>query len=203
MAQRRRTARRTRRHADTAHPHEPDGRTPGSRTPDGTDIDVARVRAILALGGVPWGDLDDGVQEVRLKLLEQHADRGRAVIRDASAWSSVVAARVAVDWHRAGARDDGLRARLAARWVRQPAAEHTQEDRTLALAVADGLGSLPHHQRQVLTLRYYADLPVRDIAQLLGIPEGTVKSRLHTAVAALRTRLHETEVVHGDATDRD
>ncbi|MDT0549325.1 MULTISPECIES: RNA polymerase sigma factor [Streptomyces] len=203
MTQRRRTARRTRRHADTAHAHEPDGHTPGSQTLDGTDIDVARVRAILTLGGVPWGDLDDGVQEVRLKLLEQHADRSRAVIRDASAWSSVVAARVAVDWHRAGARDDGLRARLAARWVRQPAAEHTQEDRTLALAVADGLGTLPRHQRQVLTLRYYIDLPVRDIAQLLGIPEGTVKSRLHTAVAALRTRLHETEVIHDDRTDRN
>ncbi|WP_432011909.1 RNA polymerase sigma factor [Streptomyces cucumeris] len=148
-------------------------------------------------------NLDDGVQEVRLKLLEQCADPGRAAVRDPSAWSSVVAARVAADWHRAGARDNGLRARLAARWARQPAAGHTEEDRTLALAVADGLGSLPRHQRQLLTLRYYADLPVRDIAQLLGIPEGTVKSRLHTAVAALRNRLHETEVIHGDQTDRD
>ncbi|MBD3007241.1 sigma-70 family RNA polymerase sigma factor [Streptomyces sp. 5-10] len=77
-----------------------------------------------------------------------------------------------------------------------PVAEHTEEDRATALAVADGLGSLPPHQRQVLTLRYYADLPVRDMATLLDIPEGTVKSRLHTAVAALRTRLRETEVIH-------
>ncbi|MGP3946720.1 RNA polymerase sigma factor [Streptomyces sp. 6N106] len=36
--------------------------------------------------------------------------------------------------------------------------------------MADGLGSLPRHQRQVLTLRYYADLPVRDIATLLDVP---------------------------------
>ena len=44
-------------------------------------------------------------------------------------------------------------------------------------------------------LRFYADLPVRGIADELGIPEGTVKSRLHSAVRALRTRLHEDEVV--------
>ncbi|MBD3006449.1 MULTISPECIES: RNA polymerase sigma factor [unclassified Streptomyces] len=203
MTGRRRTLRRIRRRADAADPHGSDRHTPDARTPGKTEVDVSRVRAILALGGVPWGDLDDGVQEVRLRLLEQHADPDRAAVRDTSAWSSVVATRVAADWHRAGARDDGLRARLAARWAQQPVAEHTKEDRTLALATADGLGSLPPHQRQILTSRYYADLPVRDIARLLDIPEGTVKSRLHTAVAALRTRLSETEVIHGDRTDRD
>jgi RNA polymerase sigma-70 factor (ECF subfamily) len=36
---------------------------------------------------------------------------------------------------------------------------------------------------------------VRAIAEELGVPEGTVKSRLHTAVRALRDRLHEDEVV--------
>ncbi|WJD95016.1 sigma-70 family RNA polymerase sigma factor [Streptomyces antimycoticus] len=203
MTGRRRTLRRIGRRADATEPRGPDRHTPDALTPARTDVDVSRVRAILALGGVPWGDLDDGVQEVRLKLLEQRADPARAAVRDTSAWSSVVASRVAADWHRAGARDDGLRARLAARWARQPVVEHTEEDRTTALAVADGLGSLPPHQRQVLTLRYYADLPVRDIARVLGVPEGTVKSRLHTAVAALRTRLRETEVILGDRTDRD
>lgn len=44
-------------------------------------------------------------------------------------------------------------------------------------------------------LRFYADLPVRAIAEELGIPEGTVKSRLHTAVRMLRARLREGEVV--------
>ncbi len=54
---------------------------------------------------------------------------------------------------------------------------------------------LPDAQRQVLVLRFYADLSVRGIAEELGIPEGTVKSRLHAAVRALRARLHEDEVV--------
>jgi RNA polymerase sigma-70 factor (ECF subfamily) len=65
----------------------------------------------------------------------------------------------------------------------------------LSLSVAQGLDELPDQQRQVLVLRFFADLPVRSIAQELGVPEGTVKSRLHTAVRALRARLHEDEVV--------
>jgi RNA polymerase sigma-70 factor (ECF subfamily) len=79
-----------------------------------------------------------------------------------------VASRVAVDWH---------------------------EDRLLALAVADGLEGLPAVQRQILALRFYTDLPVREIARLLDIPEGTVTSRLHTAVAAIGARLREMEVI--------
>jgi RNA polymerase sigma-70 factor (ECF subfamily) len=44
-------------------------------------------------------------------------------------------------------------------------------------------------------LRFYADLPVKDIAAALDVPEGTVKSRLHAAVNAMRERLRETEVI--------
>jgi RNA polymerase sigma-70 factor (ECF subfamily) len=65
----------------------------------------------------------------------------------------------------------------------------------LSLAVARGLDELPDAHRQVLVLRFYADLSVPGIAEELGIPEGTVKSRLHSAVRALRARLHEDEVV--------
>ncbi|WP_110945921.1 RNA polymerase sigma factor [Streptomyces avicenniae] len=151
-----------------------------------------RIRAVLALGGVPWGDLDDGLQQVRLKLLTEEAGPGRGV-RDRDAWSAVVASRVAVDWHRARAREAGLRARLAARWERHGGTEHPQEDLPLALSVARGLESLSRPQRQVITLRYYMDLSVAEIASLLGIPEGTVKSRLHSAAAALRGRLTEKE----------
>jgi RNA polymerase sigma-70 factor (ECF subfamily) len=62
--------------------------------------DVRRVRAVLALGGVPWGELDDGVQEVRLKLREVQTKDHRQQIRKPAAWLSVVASRVATDWHR-------------------------------------------------------------------------------------------------------
>nr|WP_246235613.1 sigma-70 family RNA polymerase sigma factor [Streptomyces boluensis] len=152
-----------------------------------------RVRAVLALGGVPRSELPDGVQQVRLKLLERAAD-GREAPRDVSAWAAVVASNLAMDWHRAKRRQERLGERLAS--LRQESvAGSVEESKVLSLAVAQGLDDLTDVQRQVLVLRFYADLPVRGIARELGIPEGTVKSRLHMAVQALRTRLHEDEVV--------
>ncbi|MEU6351154.1 sigma-70 family RNA polymerase sigma factor [Streptomyces sp. NPDC047072] len=161
----------------------------------GDPLDTAqerRVRAVLALGGVPQADLPDGVQQVRLRLLERAA-KGYDAPRDVSAWAAVVASNLAMDWHRAKKRQERLGERLASlRQYELPSGEDTS---VLSLAVAQGLDELPDQQRQVVILRFFADLPVRSIAEELGVPEGTVKSRLHTAVRALRTRLHEDEVV--------
>jgi RNA polymerase sigma-70 factor (ECF subfamily) len=44
-------------------------------------------------------------------------------------------------------------------------------------------------QRAVLVFHHYLDLPVVEVAERLGIPVGTVKSRLHHATAALRASL--------------
>ena len=46
----------------------------------------------------------------------------------------------------------------------------------------------PDH-RQVIALRYFADLTVPEVARALGVREGTVKSRIHRALAVLRERL--------------
>ena len=51
------------------------------------------------------------------------------------------------------------------------------------------LAQLPMEQRKVLVLRYYEDLSLAEIAAVLGCREGTVKSRCHRAVSALRIRL--------------
>lgn len=45
---------------------------------------------------------------------------------------------------------------------------------------------LPEGQREVLMLRFVDDMSLLEIAEALGIPEGTVKSRIHNAIAALR-----------------
>lgn len=55
--------------------------------------------------------------------------------------------------------------------------------------VQQALQRLPEQARQVITLRYGLDLSIRDIALTLGCPEGTVKSRLHTALHLLRETL--------------
>ncbi len=51
------------------------------------------------------------------------------------------------------------------------------------------LGELDEEQRQLLALRFFADLQLDEIAELLRMPLGTVKSRLHRTLQMLRTRL--------------
>ena len=43
--------------------------------------------------------------------------------------------------------------------------------------------TMPDHLREVLLLAYFRHLPYKDIAEVVGIPLGTVKSRLHTSLA--------------------
>lgn len=54
------------------------------------------------------------------------------------------------------------------------------------LDVERRLATLPDRLREVIVLRYLQELPEREIAEIAGIPQGTVKSRLHAAVRALR-----------------
>ena len=45
---------------------------------------------------------------------------------------------------------------------------------------------LDDHWREVLVLRYFQQLSVRETAEALGLAEGTVKSRCHSAIQAMR-----------------
>lgn len=56
----------------------------------------------------------------------------------------------------------------------------------LRLDMERRLAALPDRLREVLVLRYHQQLSEREIAEIAGIPQGTVKSRLHAAVRALR-----------------
>ena len=47
------------------------------------------------------------------------------------------------------------------------------------------LARLPIEQREVVILRYYHDLRESDVAEILGVPKGTVKSRMHSALRKL------------------
>ena len=60
--------------------------------------------------------------------------------------------------------------------------EQEQRDQTLRSAI----GRLPEPQKVVLLLRYEEELPLAEIAQVCNIPEGTVKSRLFSALTAVR-----------------
>lgn len=64
-----------------------------------------------------------------------------------------------------------------------------------ALLARDSIGrallSLSADQRTVVVLRYWRDLSLEQIAERMGWPLGTVKSRLHYALAAIRERLEQ------------
>ena len=69
------------------------------------------------------------------------------------------------------------------------------------LELRRAIASLGPDHRQVVALRYFAGLTVPEAARALGVREGTVKSRLHRALALLRQQLDdsgfETPVVLG------
>jgi len=58
----------------------------------------------------------------------------------------------------------------------------------LRLDVERRLAGLPERLQEVLVLRYYEQMTESEIAEVVGIPAGTVKSRLHAAIHTLRGR---------------
>src|SRR6478672_7724255 len=69
-----------------------------------------------------------------------------------------------------------------------PSSDH---DRELAMTLTDLLRDLPEKQRAILVLRFWEDLTVPQIAECTGVAEGTIKSQISRALAALRDRLAE------------
>jgi RNA polymerase sigma-70 factor (ECF subfamily) len=134
---------------------------------------------------------DDLFQEswIRVARARDRFDRNRRF----STWLFQIANNLCRDrWRRLEAR------RRALDSLRHE--EHTRgRDHVAAPELpADGrverlLERLSDRLREVLVLRYYQDLGEAEIAEILGIPRGTVKSRLHAAVRATRALLEETE----------
>jgi RNA polymerase sigma factor (sigma-70 family) len=58
-------------------------------------------------------------------------------------------------------------------------------------SVSSALDALPQRQRQALILKYWAELSQREIADALGISEGSVKRHLHRGMTALASSLED------------
>jgi RNA polymerase sigma-70 factor, ECF subfamily len=103
-------------------------------------------------------------------------------------WLLRIVTNLALNEVRARGRRAGLLARVASMTGRDPTpAPHTQvEAGDDASALLRAIGELPEDDRVVLHLRYFLELPEREIAAAIGKPPGTVKSRLHRAGKRLR-----------------
>lgn len=99
------------------------------------------------------------------------------------AWLQTIAINLANSHFRRSASEQRARERLSAR----ASVRHEGADATDAIVVRRAVAALPRRQRSALVLRYYADLPVAQVADALGCPEGTVKTLIHRAVKSLRT----------------
>jgi len=69
--------------------------------------------------------------------------------------------------------------------------EQEVENHDMALIIKEHIDCLQEKQRMVIILRYYEDLSYEEIAELLHMPLGTVKTNLYRAKNALKNRLYE------------
>ncbi|MEU3269428.1 sigma-70 family RNA polymerase sigma factor [Saccharomonospora sp. NPDC006951] len=129
---------------------------------------------------------EDVVQETLLrawrhpKVLDQSQ-------RSARAWLFTVARRIAID----GWRSAAARAEVATDQVPELPVPDDTERAVQGWIVADALGELSPRHREVLGLCFFQGMSVADAAARLGVAEGTVKSRTHYALRALRLVLEE------------
>jgi RNA polymerase sigma-70 factor (sigma-E family) len=147
---------------------------------------TARLPALRRLACLLAGDEhrgDDLVQEAVTKLFV-HWPRARAV-EHLDAYVRAIVVRTFLDDRRRG----WARVRLLPtppEPEKPVIADGGVEDRTVLRAA---LSRIPPRQQAVLVLRFLCDLPVTEVAEILGCSAGTVKSQSHHGLAALRTRL--------------
>lgn len=154
------------------------------RTVGGHEIDRAYRLAGFILGDAR--EAEDATQDALARAWRQR--RALRSLDAAQAWFDRILVNVC--------RDRLRRRRPRVRWadvdegLPSPAA-----DPFAALLARDAVlratAGLPVDQRIVVVLRFWADLPVDAIAERLGVPAGTVKSRLHYAMRAMRVALED------------
>jgi RNA polymerase sigma-70 factor (sigma-E family) len=105
------------------------------------------------------------------------------------------ARKVLINRHRSLLRRLRLDARHAGQ-ARVETADASQREELLVVWAA--IRRLPNRQRAVVVLRYYEDLPELEVARLLRMPVGTVKSTANRALARLRRDLAGRLVDHAD-----
>jgi len=139
---------------------------------------------------------DDVVQDASVRAWRSVS--GVDAERGFRSWYLRVVANTARNDRRSRSRRAALALRLAAQPGRDMAdpEEHAVTD-TDRRRVIDAMNRLDRDDRLVIALRHFEQLSESEMADVLGCPDGTVKSRLSRAMSRLRVQL-----IHDEAGDR-
>ncbi len=132
-------------------------------------------------------DAEDAAQETFFRYWRYR----KRDIRDLAAWLARVAWRVSLDRRRPSAEvglEDAAREVLALR-AQGAGPEELAATRQMAALLERLIESLPRELREALPLATVEELTSAEIAEILGIPEGSVRSRLARARQLLREKL--------------
>ncbi|MFI6908304.1 SigE family RNA polymerase sigma factor [Nonomuraea sp. NPDC050394] len=143
------------------------------------DFVRSRGSALLRYGYVLTGNAEDAADLVQEALLKVGGTWSR-VRNKASpeAYVRTTMARQHISWWRRRRKEQ----------VTGEVPEGLHHDTHTFGEIWKELATLPRRQRAVLVLRYYEDLPDDEIAVILGISRGTVRSQAFRALATLRIR---------------
>jgi RNA polymerase sigma-70 factor, ECF subfamily len=141
---------------------------------------------VLRLTGGDRQHAEDIVQETMVRAWRE---AGRLDLSGPSLmpWLTAVARRIVIDEHR---RRSARPAESAGAYPELTVAD-SAADTVLRVAVADAMGQLTSSHRQVLHATILDDQTASQAAAALGIPVGTVKSRVHYALRVLEVVLAE------------
>jgi RNA polymerase sigma-70 factor (ECF subfamily) len=146
-----------------------------------------RRAALVLSNGNAW-DADDLAQETMLQAARGY--RGFAGGSQLHTWLY----SILLNQHRKRLRSSGRWWRMWIEWFeRRPSADDSPQRQIEANEWRQSLWSavaeLPEPQKQAVVLRYAEELTYEQIAEVLGCPLGTVKSRLHHGLAGLAKKL--------------
>lgn len=114
--------------------------------------------------------------------------------RQFDTWLFTIAYNICKNQYRSNAYEAQLLASLDAEPTSDQQIEVNLDATMLDEALAQVLSELPTPLHQLFSLHYQEDLTIPQIAEIIGIPEGTVKSRLHKTMNIIRKKLKQYEI---------
>ena len=113
--------------------------------------------------------------------------------KNVSTWLFTIAYNICRNHYRSNAYEMELLATLDAEPISEEPIEVLLDAASLDNALARVLSELPPPLHQLFSLHYQEELTIPQVAEIVGIPEGTVKSRLHKTMNIIRKKLKRYE----------